>query len=57
MGDEVFIDKARREQLKKAYDIIDKVKSEITIDHVEYTVIKTALHSIKRAIEYETNYN
>lgn len=52
----IFITSEQRDDLKKAYLLIDKVKKDISIDHEEYSIIKTTLGNLKRAIEYQEKY-
>ena len=52
----IFLTNQQREELKKAYAIVDHVKGSISIDHEEYSIIKTTLSNIKKAIEYEKKY-
>lgn len=52
-----FISNEQRERLKQAYEIINNVYSEISIEYEKYSIINTTLFDyLKRAIEYEEKY-
>ncbi|WJD81364.1 hypothetical protein [Priestia megaterium] len=54
--DLVFINNQQREELKKAYYLIEYVYENISLDYEEYSIIKTTLGNLKKAIEYEKKY-
>lgn len=49
----ILLEENKREELKKAYEIIEKVKNEITLDYEEYTCIDTTLDYLNVAINYK----
>lgn len=54
--DIILISESERRELEKAYNIIKKVESQITIDYEEFFVIKTALEYLNNAINYKKKY-
>lgn len=51
-----FITEKQREQLKRSYELIQKVHQELDIEYEEYLIIKNTLYSLKKGIEYEEKY-
>lgn len=51
--DYILLEEDKREELRKAYEIIEKVKNEITLDYEEYTCIDTTLDYLNVAINYK----
>jgi len=51
-----FISGEQRARLKQAYELINTVFNEITIDYEEYTITDTTLYYLKRTIEYEEKF-
>lgn len=49
----ILLEEDKREELRKAYEIIEKVKNEITLDYEEYTCIDTTLDYLNVAINYK----
>lgn len=49
----LLLEEDKREELRKAYEIIEKVKNEITLDYEEYTCIDTTLDYLNVAINYK----
>lgn len=54
--DIILISESERRELKKAYNLIKKVESQITIDYEEFFAIKTALEYLNNAINYKKKY-
>lgn len=51
--DYILLEEDKREELKKAYEIIEKVKNKINYDYEEYVCIDTTLDYLNRAINYK----
>lgn len=51
--DYILLEEDKREELRKVYEIIEKVKNEITLDYEEYTCIDTTLDYLNVAINYK----
>lgn len=51
--DYILLEEDKREELRKAYEIIEKVKNEITLDYEEYICIDTTLDYLNVAINYK----
>ncbi|MDU3522572.1 MAG: hypothetical protein E7F58_13070 [Clostridium saudiense] len=52
----ILLSTSEREELKKAYEIIEKVKETIDVDYEEYAAIKTALSYLNNAINYKEKF-
>lgn len=52
----ILLSKSEREELKKAYEIIEKVKEKINLDYEEYAAIKTSLYYLNNAIKYKEKF-
>ena len=48
--DYILLEEDEREELRKAYDIIDKVKNDINPDYEEYVCLETTLDYLNVAI-------
>lgn len=51
--DYILLEEDKREELKKAYDIIKKVKNDINPDYEEYVCLETILDCLNVAINYK----
>lgn len=49
----ILLEENKREELRKAYEMIEKVKNEITLDYEEYACIDTTLDYLNVAINYK----
>nr|DAK63100.1 MAG TPA: hypothetical protein [Caudoviricetes sp.] len=49
----ILLEEDKREELRKAYKIIEKVKNKINLDYEEYTCIDTTLDYLNVAINYK----
>ena len=49
----ILLEEYKREELRKAYKIIEKVKNKINLDYEEYTCIDTTLDYLNVAINYK----
>lgn len=49
----ILLEEDKREELRKAYEIIEKVKNKINLDYEEYTCIDTTLDYLNVAINYK----
>lgn len=49
----LLLEEDKREELRKAYEIIEKVKNKINLDYEEYTCIDTTLDYLNVAINYK----
>nr|DAQ05112.1 MAG TPA: hypothetical protein [Bacteriophage sp.] len=51
--DYILLEENEREELRKAYEIIEKVKNKINYDYEEYSCINTTLDYLNTAINYK----
>ena len=49
----ILLEEDKREELRKAYEIIEKVKNKINLDYEEYTCIDTTPDYLNVAINYK----
>lgn len=49
----ILLEENKREELRKAYEIIKKVKNEINYDYEEYVCLETTLDYLNVAINYK----
>jgi hypothetical protein len=49
----ILLEEDKREELRKAYEIIEKVKNKINYDYEEYACIDTTLDYLNVAINYK----
>lgn len=49
----ILLEEDKREELRKAYEIIEKVKNKINLDYEEYTSINATLDYLNVAINYK----
>lgn len=52
----ILLSESEREELKKAYELINKVKEKINIDYEEYSAIKSTLSYLNNAINYKEKF-
>lgn len=55
-GDYILLSNSEKEELKKAYELIEKVKQKINIHYEEYAAIKTTLSYLNNAINYKKKF-
>jgi hypothetical protein len=51
-----FINEEQREKLTNAFKILSEVFAEVTMEHEDYTIIKTSKFYLERAIKYKEKY-
>jgi len=51
--DYILLEEDKREELRKVYDIIDKVKNDINEDYEEYVCLETTLDYLNVDINYK----
>ena len=51
--DYILLEEDKREELRKAYDIVNKVKNDIDEDYEEYICLETTLDCLNVAINYK----
>lgn len=52
----ILLSEEDKEELKKAYQIIEQVKNKINIDYEEYGAVNTTLYYLNNAINYKKKY-
>lgn len=53
----IFITENQREHLKSAYNLLNRIKENISVDHEEYVAIDSSIYYLKSAINFkERNY-
>lgn len=52
----ILLSNSDREELKKAYKIIERIKEKIDIEYEEYAAIKTTLSYLNNAINYKKKF-
>lgn len=55
-GKYILLSNSEKEELKKAYELIEKVKQKININYEEYAAIKTTLSYLNNAINYKKKF-
>lgn len=52
----ILLSESEKEELKKAYNLIEKVKENINIEYEEYSAINTSLAYLNNAINYKKKF-
>ncbi|CAG9612418.1 hypothetical protein BACCIP111899_01594 [Bacillus rhizoplanae] len=56
MEELTFLNSCQRKKLQEAYELIESVYKQLTYDHAEHAITGTALDALKRAIDYQKNF-
>lgn len=56
MNEPIFINASQREKLKVAYQTIEEIFQEISIDYEEFIPLDTSLEYLNRAINIESRF-
>lgn len=56
MNEPIFINTGQREKLKEAYQTIDGIFKEISIEYEEFIPLDTSLEYLNRAINLESKF-